>query len=236
MLQYKHMRHTCISKIKITLLIPLIALTVNFFAAPLMQTARAVEIETIEATASCPEGTKYLKEGILSRHGGSIEAKGPGCAKEGSALIIAEPSYSCPAGYKAVEEDGKTVCKGSAEIAKVAYEAATEDLLNQAPNLKSYTSDPNVIGPCLLDPFKLTVGLQYFAPGVSDSKKRQELAKCLAKKTGASESDIESALGDANVYASAKKGQDAAAPLLAQIDQDEEGKPECGEKIEGWAT
>lgn len=233
MLQYKHMRHTCISKIKITLLIPLIALTVNFFAAPLMQTARAVEIETIEATASCPEGTKYLKEGILSRHGGSIEAKGPGCAKEGSALIIAEPSYSCPAGYKAVEEDGKTVCKGSAEIAKVAYEAATEDLLNQAPNLKSYTSDPNVIGPCLLDPFKLTVGLQYFAPGVSDSKKRQELAKCLAKKTGASESDIESALGDANVYASAKKGQDAAAPLLAQIDQDEEGKPECGEKIEG---
>mgnify|MGYP001710927265 FL=1 len=227
------MRHICISKIKITLLIPLIALTVNFFAAPLMQTAKAVEIETIEATASCPEGTEYLKEGILSRHGGSIEAKGPGCAKEGSALIIAEPSYSCPAGYKAVEEDGKTVCKGSAEIAKVAYEAATEDLLNQAPNLKSYTSDPNVIGPCLLDPLKLMVGLQYLVPGLSDSKKRQELAKCLAKKTGTSESDIESALGDANVYASAKKGQDAAAPLLAEIDQDEEGKPERGEKIEG---
>ena len=235
MLQYKHMRHTCISKIKITLLIPLIALTVNFFAAPLMRTARAVEIETIEATASCPKGTEYKKEGFVVDQDGKPIGKRPGCAKEGTEVLVAEPtSYSCPAGYKAVEEDGKTVCKGSAEIAKVAYEAATEDLLNQAPNLKSYTSDPNVIGPCLLDPLKLMVDWQYSVfSGLSDSEKRQRLAKCLAKKTGASESDIESALGDANVSASAKKGQDAAAPLLAEIDQGEEGKPECGEQIEG---
>ena len=233
MLQYKHMRHTCISKIKITLLMPMIALIVNFFAAPLMRTARAVEIETIEATASCPEGTEYLKEGILSRHGGTIEAKGPGCAKEGSALIIAEPSYSCPAGYKVAKGDGiGPVCKGSAEIAKIAYEAATEDLLKQAPNLKNYTSDPNVIGPCLSQLEDLKSALHLTAIPNKNAQ-RDYIANCLAEKTGASKDDIKNALGDADVAASAKKGEDAAAPLLAEIDQDEEGKPECGEKIEG---
>lgn len=228
------MRHTCISKIKITLLIPLIALTVNFFAAPLMRTAKAVEIKTIEATASCPEGAEYLKEGILvDRHGKPTGIKGPGCAKEGSALIHAKPSYSCPAGYKVIQEDGiEPVCKGSAEIAKVAYEAATEDLLNQAPNLKNYTSDPNVIGPCLLQQENLKSTLYFVAVSGKDAQ-RDYIADCLAKKTGASKDDIKNALGDADVAASAKKGEDIAAPLLAEIDQDEEGKPECGEKIEG---
>lgn len=226
------MRHTCISKIKITLLIPLIALTVNFFAAPLMRTARAVEIETIDATASCPEGAEYLKEGILvDRHGKPTGIKGPGCAKEGSALIRAKPNYSCPAGYKVIQEGGiEPVCKGSAEIAKVAYEAATEDLLNQAPNLKNYTSDPNVIGPCLLNPDLTTIPAPMAFGGETA---RDHLSLCLADKTGASKDDIKNALGDADVAASAKKGRDAAAPFLAEIDQDKEGKPECGEKIEG---
>lgn len=227
MLQYKHMRYTYANKIKFFLFAPLIALAINFFAAPLMQTANAVEIETIEATASCPEGTEYLEKGVLS-----TEVIGPGCAKKGSLLIVASPSYSCPAGYKQMEEGGKTVCKGSAEIAKIAYEAATEDLLKQAPNLKNYTSDPNVIGPCLLQLENLKPAL-YLSAIPNKNVQRDYIANCLAGKTGASKDDIKNTLGDADVAASAKKGGDAAAPFLAQIDQDEEGKPECGEKVEG---
>ena len=192
MLQYKHMRHKCNNKIKILLFTPLVALIINFFAAPLIQTANAVEIETIEPSS------------------------GSGA--------------SCPAGYKKMEEGGKTVCKGSAEIAKVAYEAATEDLLNQAPNLKNYTSDPNVIGPCLLNPDLTTIPAPMAFGGETA---RDNLSLCLADKTGASKNDIKNALGDANVAASAKKGLDAAAPFLAEIDPDEEGKPECGSTIEG---
>ena len=81
-----------------------------------------------------------------------------------------------------IQEDGiEPVYKGSAEIAKVAYEAATEDLLNQAPNLKNYTFDPNVIGPYLLQQENLKSTL-YFVAGSSKDTQRDYIADCFSQK------------------------------------------------------
>ena len=165
-------------------------------------------------TFKCPTGSQPA--------GGNSIAYGRG-ENEGSLFALVCVSPNPPSSSTLTSKD-----KEKAKAAGV--EAAGKDLLAKSPELAKITSDPKVVGECITS--------AKIKAGTSKEILHEDLAKCLARKTGRSVDEIKAAIGDADVEGSAAAGeqqQQATEQQLAQeqaAEGEEENKGECGTKLD----
>ena len=180
-------------------------------------------------------------------------------------------SFTCPAGSK--QTDGNSInwrtgenvtfaqiCVGSSsssstltpeqrqKVKEAEAEASGKDLLSKSPELAKITSDPKVVGECLIratgraTATMLRLGLMKSGSRASleNNYRRQFLAECLSEKTGKSVDEIKAALEGIDLQGSVAAGESARAATEQQLAQEqaaegEEEKPkeECGGHVEG---
>ena len=165
-------------------------------------------------TFKCPTGSQPA--------GGNSIAYGRG-ENEGSMFALVCVSPNPPSSSTLTGKD-----KEKAKAAGV--EAAGKDLLAKSPELAKITSDPKVVGECLTS--------ARIKAGTSKEILHEDLAKCLARKTGRSVDEIKAAIGDADVEGAAAVGEEQRKATEQQLAQEqaaegeEENKGECGTKLD----
>lgn len=177
-------------------------------------------------TFKCPAGSQPA--------GGNSIAYGRG-ENEGSlfALVCVSPNPPNPSSTLTPEKKKKATA--------AAAEAAGKDLLAKSPELAKITSDPKVVGECVIEAKQKAVTLVGPSrPSTFKEVMHKEIASCLAKKTGRSVDEIKAALGDADVEGAAAVGEEKQKTTEQELAQEqaaegEEEKPkeECGGHVEG---
>ena len=128
------------------------------------------------------------------------------------------------------------------KVKEAEAEASGKDLLSKSPELAKITSDPKVVGECLIratgraTATMLRLGLMKSGSRASleNNYRRQFLAECLSEKTGKSVDEIKAALEGIDLQGSVAAGESARAATEQQLAQEqaaegeEENKGECG--------
>ena len=132
------------------------------------------------------------------------------------------------------------------KVKEAEAEASGKDLLSKSPELAKITSDPKVVGECLIratgraTATMLRLGLMKSGSRASleNNYRRQFLAECLSEKTGKSVDEIKAALEGIDLQGSVAAGESARAATEQQLAQEqpaegeEENKGECGTKLD----
>lgn len=134
------------------------------------------------------------------------------------------------------------------KIKDAEAEASGKDLLSKSPELAKITSDPKVVGECLIRATAYTtatmlkLGLTKSASraSIENNYRQQFLAECLSEKTGRSVDEIKAALEGVNLQESVAAGEEKRKTTEQEIAQEqpaegegEEPKEECGGHVEG---
>lgn len=224
--------------------------------------AKVPRMKCIKGSRNTVEPTK--KECVGSTLGGDKNS-GYFCEYGVQAPPAAE-NFTCPAGSKQAEgnsinwamrggvrfawicEKVELTPEQKQKVKEAEAEASGKDLLSKSPELAKITSDPKVVGECLISATAratatmLRLGLMKSGSRVSleNNYRRQFLAECLSEKTGKSVDEIKAALEGIDLQGSVAAGESARAATEQQLAQEqaaegegEKPKEECGGHVEG---
>ena len=185
------------------------------------QGTRSRTVYTQIKTFECPAGSTQ-KAGETIRGGGGTKQK---CVVGGSSSTLTPEQKQ--------------------KVKEAEAEASGKDLLSKSPELAKITSDPKVVGECLVrataraTATMLRLGLMKSGSRASleNNYRRQFLAECLSEKTGKSVDEIKAALEGIDLQGSVAAGESARAATEQQLAQEqaageEENKGECGTKLD----